>query len=333
MRNWFVFALVTAAACGKNVDPGAVMGIDAPAVIPAFEVTSGDITLQPGQEVLYCWWFHTPNTSTALVNKWVSTLQPGSHHVILFLGGNSHADGLDTTNSCGLGTSSSATNPPIWTYAAQQLNQTIDLPPDDGSGKPLAQPIPPNSEAAIQMHYINETDNVVTAHVQIQAYALPANTPYTRTDAYITYNQALSIPPGVVAPQAGSVWTATCPVPSGQKFWSMSTHSHKQSVQTQVMDGSNMVFQSTTWGDPGVMQWNSTPFYTFQNELTWTCEYTNTTPPNSETTIVAGPSAVTNEMCMAVGYSFPSTGPTFGLWDTFGGGSGQCIPDSTTGED
>jgi hypothetical protein len=334
MRNWLVLALLTAAACGKDVNPGGhgSGSPDAPGMGSgsnlAFEVTSGDITLTPGEQVTYCWYFHTSNTTTQLVNKWVSNMTQGSHHLILFLGGDTHADGLDTTNSCGLGGASSASNPPIWVYSSQQLTQTEDLPDNDGTGKPLAQPIPANSEAAIQMHYINETDNTITAHIQVQAYALPANTTsYTRTDAYITYNNMISIPPGAVAPQAGAVWTGTCPVSSGVKFWTMSTHSHQQSVETQVMDGSAMIFQSTNWSDPGAVLWDSDPFYTFSNDLTWTCSYNNT-GPNANMTVVAGPSAATNEMCMAVGYYFPSTGPTFGLWD-----DSQCLQETIPGED
>lgn len=330
MRSWIILALVTAAACSTDTKPVSTL---------AFEVQSGDITLMPGQEVTYCWYFHTSNTSTALVNKWSSNNTLGSHHIILFLGGPAHADGLDTTNSCGLGTSASATNPPIWVYASQQLQQTIDLPDDDGSGKPLAQPIPANSEAAIQMHYINETDSTLTAHVEIQAYALPPTTTYTRTDAYITYNNMISIPPGGV----GVTATGTCRVPQGVKFWTVSTHSHKQSVMTQVFDGSSMIFQSTNWSDPGYMMWDTTPFYTFKGDATWTCTYNNNEPPpyepagesNANVTVVSGPSAATNEMCMAVGYYFPSTGPTFGLWDSFSGGSAnaECFAETITGED
>jgi hypothetical protein len=45
--------------------------------------------------------------------------------------------------------------------------------------------------------------------------------------------------------------------------------------------------------------------------LTWTCTYDNT-GSNKGMTVVAGPSALTNEMCMATGYFFPATGPKFG---------------------
>ena len=77
-----------------------------------------------------------------------------------------------------------------------------------------------------------------------------------------------------------------------------------------------MVFDSTDWEHPGAKNWNATPFYTFTaNKLTWTCTYNNNgeTTPNNTITIVAGQSAQTNEMCMATGYFFPSTGPKFAI--------------------
>ena len=284
------------------------MDAPGPSGTPAFEAQSTDIQLAPGQEVTYCYYFHTSNTTPVAINKWVSDMTPGSHHMIFFTGGN-HADGLDMSNDCGLGTGTNVNNTPIWEYASQQPHQEVDLPADDGNGKPLAQLIQPNTPGQIQMHYLNATDQTLTAHVHLAAYALPTNAAYTQTDAYITYNQDISIPPNAM----NLAISASCPVPSGVKFWSMSTHSHKQSVGTQVMDGTNMIFQSTDWEHPGQKVWDSNPFYTFtQPNLTWTCTYTNT-GDNSTRTVTAGPSAQTNEMCMAVGYFFPSTGPKFGL--------------------
>ncbi len=68
-----------------------------------------------------------------------------------------------------------------------------------------------------------------------------------------------------------------------------------------------MVFESTDWEHPGAMSWNGAPFFSFaSNKLTYHCDYLN--PTNS--VIMDGPSAATNEMCMAIGYFFPSPGGT-----------------------
>ena len=326
MRASLALVLVTIlAACGSGNGMGGGGGGGGDSGVTgdslAFEATSPDITLTPGQEVTYCYYFHTSNTQPAPVDKWESDMTPGSHHLILFIGGASHADGLDMTNSCGLGTSASGTNPPIWVYASQVPQQTEQIPADDGNGKPLAQMIQPNSEAAIQMHYLNVSDQTITAHVHVAAYALPATTTFTETDAYITYNQDIAIPGGATNYPV----SASCNLPQGVKFWTMSTHSHKQSVHTIVKDGTSTVFESTDWEHPGQQLWSTSPFYTFsQPQLTWECDYTN---PGS-TTIVAGASAVKNEMCMAVGYFFPATGPYFGFNFKNQQGVDQCISGS-----
>jgi hypothetical protein len=305
MRYSILASFLVIAACHK--DPGTgddTITPDAPGTIDnaAFSVQSTDVVLTAGQEVTYCYYFHTPNTAPIAVNKWVSDMTPGSHHMIFFTGGPAHADGLDMSNSCGLG--SSTTNVSQWVFASQTPHTEELLPPDDGAGKPLAQVIQPNTLGAFQMHYLNATDGPLTVHVKLSAYALADATSYTRTDAYITYNNVISIPPGAT----NVAVTASCDAPPG-KFWLLSTHAHKQAIKTEVLDGSSSLFSSTEWEHPGAKEWDATPFYTMAaNKVTWTCTYDNT-GDNSGHTIVAGPSAQTNEMCMATGYYFPSTAP------------------------
>src|SRR4051794_11578467 len=101
--------VIFVAACGSSGTGGGGGGggADAPDAngTPVFDIKTSDIMLTPGQEVTYCYYFHTPNLTTVAVNKWVADMTPGSHHLIFFTGGPAHADGLDMTNSCGLGTS------------------------------------------------------------------------------------------------------------------------------------------------------------------------------------------------------------------------------------
>jgi len=310
MRTLLLLGACTLVACGShgNGNPnggvGSGGGVD-PNGAPAFAIASPDIMLMPGEEVTYCYYFHTPNTQTVAINKWVSVLAPGSHHMIMFLnpGGSQPADGTIDQN-CGFG--GSGNNLPVWTYATQTENQEEDLPADDGNGQPLAQNIPAGSAGYFQMHYLNATQNAISAHVDLKAYALPAGTSYTETEAYVTYNDDIKIPPNAT----GFVVTASCPVPAA-KFWTMSTHSHKQSVATQVTDASSMLFASTDWEHPGAKDWPAPSFYTFSSPmLTWSCTYDNT-GSNAANTVVSGPSAQTNEMCMATGYYFPATKPKF----------------------
>ena len=234
-------------------------------------------------------------------------MTPGSHHMIMYTTAtDAMPPGTLSTAACG---GFGAADVPSWTYSAQTTTNELDLPADDGTGLPLGQEIAASTPAYFQMHYLNATDQPIVAHVTLNAEAYDLGVAYTRTAPYVTYNGKISIPPHAT----GVVASMTCNVPAGFKFWMMSTHAHQQAVQTTVKDGTAtstlIAFNSTDWEHPGAAMWTTTPFYTFSTDkLTYECTYNNT-GPNANTTVVSGPSAQTNEMCMATGYYFPATKP------------------------
>ncbi len=307
----FSVLVTTLAACNGGDDT--VVEPDAPGTIepPArgFQITSKDITIMPGQEITYCYYFRTPNTETMAINKWKSVMTAGSHHMIMFTTGTTDLmpPGTVSATNCGFG-AGTGTTVPSWTYSAQNVVNEIELPSDDGAGKPLAQEIAPNTPAFFQMHYLNVGEQPIIVHVTLNAEALPAAAPFTKTAAYTTYNAGIQIP----AMTSSYTETRTCPTPVGSKFWLMSTHAHKQAVKTTVKNGAvastNIAFDSTDWEHPGAQKWMTAPFYSFDsNQLTFSCTYNN--PTNR--IISSGDSAVTDEMCMASGYYFPATEPFF----------------------
>jgi len=275
---------------------------DAPPVDPparGFQLVSPDVEILPGQEITYCYYFRTPNTEPMAINKWTSVMTPGSHHLILFTTGTTDKmpPGTVSASNCGFGGSASSIQSTSWTYSAQTPTAELVLPADDGAGKAVAMDIPANTAGFVQMHYFNATDQVINAHVTINAEALPANTAFTKTAAYVTYNASISIPPNAV----GDLESQTCDVPAGAKFWLMSTHAHKQAVKTEVLDGTTMAMSSTDWEHPIPATWMASPFFTFASgKATYRCTYNNPTAR----TIESGDSAATDEMCMASGYYF-----------------------------
>jgi hypothetical protein len=292
MRSFLPLFVLALAPIGCGTDNAAP-----PPSTLAFTMTSTDLTLQPGEETTKCFYAHTPNTAQVEINKWVSDMTPGSHHMIVFSSlGTQPPDG--TIDDC------SGANVPVPVYGTQIPHEELAFPTDDGFGKPLAQFIDPNTALYFQMHYLNTTDGPLQVHVSLSAYALPPATDVTRTDLFATYNQDIAIPPMAT----NYVVTATCEV-FDKKFWQMSSHSHKQSVATAVKDGDNTVFASTDWEHPGSQRWDSkTGFYQFKTpSITWSCTYNNT-GDNANRTVKSGLSAQTNEMCMATGYYFPAVG-------------------------
>lgn len=284
------------AACGGGSDGDDTAGVDAPpAAAATFRITTPDITIEPGQEITYC--YHTTiDLPRAMgVKKWSSTMTPGSHHLILFLGSDK-PDGTIETN-CGFG--GQGLNLPVWTYSAQTAVQESVMPA--GIGMPIAA----GTRAFVQMHYLNTTEEPIQAHVQIDAEAYDEGVEYIPTAAFITYNTNIDI-----APMSTGTAGGECDLPDDVKFFTVSTHAHKQAVHTQVNDGTTMVFSSDNWEHPGAADWRANPNYTFSSgKLTYRCDYDNQTANRIRT----GDSAATDEMCMAVGYFFPATQPKYCL--------------------
>jgi hypothetical protein len=302
-------AFVMLAACGT--DPmnsgddgmGSGSGLEPPA--RGFQLVSPEVTINAGQEITYCWYFKTPNTEAYSIKRWVSKMTDGSHHMIMYFTPSlGMPEGTVSASGCGAGGTS---NIPSWIYAAQNVDADMMLPADDGTGKPLGMDVAPAQAGFIQMHYYNSTDEVIKAHVTINAEAHDAGVTATKTAAYVTFNGNISIPPM----STGTKATNTCSIPTSQKVWLMSTHAHKQAVHTEVRNGvassTDVVFAADDWEHPGAKKWMDSPFYTFSSgQLTYECTYDN--PTNR--TITTGDSAATDEMCMASGYIFPATKAT-----------------------
>jgi hypothetical protein len=306
MRTTFslILAIMIIGACGSDSSPPGGDDDDmspdggTTAEPPDLKLVSPDIDIDPGQEVTYCWYFRTTNQKPLAIKHWQSTMTPGSHHLILYTSKTDvYPPPFLTTDCVGQGTGAG-----VWMYAAQNAVEELKLPADDGTGKPLAMEIGMNQSGFLQMHYNNRSDQVIKAHVEVSAYALAEGTAYTKTAAFVTYNDKINIPIGAV----GDVETMSCNVPAANKFWLMTTHAHKRAVHTSVKDGATVVFESNDWEHPGAKQ--LAPFYQFSSgKLTYECTYNNT----SSRVIMAGPSAQTDEMCMASGYFFPATRPVF----------------------
>ena len=259
-----------------------------------FQIATPYVSVAPGEEVVYCYYFHMPNTSDVGVKEWDSQMSPGSHHLILYTSSTDEMPVGTMQKDCNGGGISDT-----WTYSSQSLTNSAAMPPSVGMTVPAGQP------AFVQMHYINTTESTLMAHVVINGQTYDTGVNYTEAAAFITYAYNISIPAHSPGSAGGS-----CSTPAGAKFFAMSTHSHKDSIDTQVTDGSTMVFSSTNWADPGVTHWSEPNFYTFASgTLNFHCDYMN----NTDATIVQGPSAQVNEMCMAVGYFFPATMPVFCL--------------------
>jgi hypothetical protein len=279
---------------GGSLPDSAVSG-DAGGITSGFFLKTPDITVKPGEERTYCWYTTMKLDRDLGVKHWASHMSEGSHHMIVYF--TDQAEKPDGTIDEACGGLGGGVNIPVWTYSAQNVDAEMKIP--DGVGMM----VPKNQALYIQMHYLNTTDADLKVHVELTAQAYEAGVEYIPAAAYVTYNTQINLKDG----DENKTFGGTCPVPAGAKFFTLSTHAHKQATHTQVEDAvapaAKMVFQSDNWEHPGTTDWLNNN-YTFEsNKLKYSCTYTN----HSGHDITEGQSAQTDEMCMAVGYFYPAT--------------------------
>ncbi len=315
MRSSLAFVLVTTLA-GCSSSPGMIpeqpdasppgdAGVVAPP--PSFEIVSPTVDVHPGDDLTYCYYFHTPNTSDLAIKKWASHMTAGSHDLIVyFTRTDLQPPPTLSETKCGL---ASAGTGPVWIYSAQNVNtpdNEAPLPSDDGNGTPVGQLIKAGQSGFLQMHFLNTTNTVLHAQVELDAYAYDDGVQVTLAAPFFTQNTQIDLPAAAPTPTMGTV-SGNCDVATDAKFFVMTTYTHKQGVHTFVQDGTTTVFDSTTWEQPGAQRWNASPFFSFASgKLTYQCEYVN---PNSYR-IQYGDDVTRQEMCMAMGYYFPATDAT-----------------------
>lgn len=272
---------------------------------PDLEIQGPEILIQPGQEIVYCLFFRTPNAAPLAVRRWSSEMSGPGLDVVLYATTTDFLPPGTLTASCS--NAGGGQDVPRLVYTGRTPAAELVLPANDGTGQPLAMEVAPGTPGFLQMHFFNQTSAPMTGRMTVRAYALPPGTAHTRTDTYVTFNGNISIPPGAVNELEGN----TCPTPAGAKFWSLSMRTHKQGDLLAIKDGATPVFLSTDWRDPGASTFGPPSFYSFATSaLTYECTYTNDLE-NVNRTITTGDSPANDEVCMAIAYYFPATDSIF----------------------
>jgi hypothetical protein len=286
----------TKATISMVCSPATIANIAPP--VAGFQIVTPEVTIPPGQEIAYCYYFRTPNNHTVAITRWSSLMSSAINDAVVFqTPTDRQPPGTMSAVSCVIG-SSSAQNVPKWAYDTDTPVGELALPTDDGTGKPLTMELPANSAFYVRMHFVNAQDAEVTGRFTLNAEALADGVAYTTTGSFTSYDGAISIPPGAESQFENQM----CTVPAGASFWRLSTHAHKQAVALRMLDGATLLFESTDWEHPGARI--GPPFVTFAaNKLTSSCIYNNFT----NRTITAGESFQTDEECIGVGYFFPAT--------------------------
>jgi hypothetical protein len=273
----------------------------APAAGEGIQIAAPEFVLHPGDEVFRCFYTSIPSDTDVDVARFVSRMNPGSHHFILYqLSTSSQPDG--TLTDCGrgagspVGDGSSLSNIPIWVYASSSQQGQMSMPAGVGMPFKAHQPV------MLNMHYFNVSTEDLTARVVVNLEF--ASGPVQKAGSFVSFNTSINVPANGTQTVSGH-----CATPAGAQFFLMSTHTHSHAVQATInkyVDGQvgELLVQTDDWEHPTVAHYDPT-FMTFatNEELYYSCTYQNDTAQ----AITVGQSALKNEMCMAVTYYFPAT--------------------------
>jgi len=277
-----------------------------PETCPGFAVTTPPLLVQPGEEAVFCYYFHAGNPATQGIRRIVSSMESKTRYVSLFTTHDALGNPVDVQPPGTLSTAGCTWFGPNENsrriYTAHGLEEELLLPTDDGAGDPLALEFLAGQPAVLVAHVLNDTVDPLTTAVNLTAFAHASGVVYTKTATLTTVDTFLTIPTGGV-----TVTTETCPVPSAVKFWWFSTHTHGLAQQAALRNGASDLVVSTNWLAPAVTAFGPPDFYEFDpgEPITYRCEFLN----NSGQLVTFGESYLGNENCTGLAYFFPANAP------------------------
>jgi hypothetical protein len=292
--------------------------------------------IQPGDEVTDCLFMKTPNTDTVFVNQYHARMRPGSHHMITYTQSGSRPDSV-APEGCNQGTSSR--------FLVGSQEPTIDILRDDNAPeqKGYAMQVGPTLQAAVQLHYINTTNEPLLKEAWINVvFADPAIVTTHVEPIFWIGGYGMNVPVG-----QKQIIRGECAVPSSaaenMHLLQVTGHYHAHTVRFTAwkVDGSGQrirIYESYDYNDPGFTYFNTRDINEMPDPLSktfgsdyngqlfmkpgerveWECEVDNTEARNAELAAIdpnfePGPLRFANavyeaEMCNMFGTYAPSTG-------------------------
>ena len=266
----------------------------APAAGDGVQITTTPFDLQAGEEKFACYHAEIPVDGEIDVRYYESVMATGSHHFILYKNdGDTAPDGTIDQSGC-------AANPTgsNWVYSSAQPHMDLKIP------EGVAIVLGSRQRVVFDMHYINTTEQALQAHVTLNISF--AKGQFEKAASLVSFNSGIFIPPNGTQTVEGD-----CTPGNGAKFFYMLTHTHRRGILatiTRLLANGQMgetIVKSTDWEIPQEKKFLTEPYLTFQagEKFHYKCDYMN----DLDQVVTAGPSADTNEMCMAITYYFPAS--------------------------
>jgi hypothetical protein len=261
-------------------------------------------TVAPGSEAQSCLLVQMPTDRGPMaVPSAESHFTPGSHHFLAYRTSlTSIPDDAGGLLDCMEPTGGVAAKVVGSYFEAQQPDMKHDLP------KGVAHIFQPGEVLVLQTHYLNPSDASIDARVTFTLHTTdPAGVEH-EAGSILFSNSGLS-----VLPRAKTTQTRTCPVSdtSDMNLLLLWSHMHKQGVRFVVTTDDAAIkgtlYETDVWSEPQPHVFSNDPPTTVHagSHITVSCDYDNPT----DRTLLYGPSAATNEMCILHGMYWPRVDP------------------------
>jgi len=266
------------------------------------DVTAPPFAIAPGANLAYCFVTHLPNPEAVAIRRWRSRMSGGIRDIAVFLGG-SAANQAPEVRPAPCDRLVAPRPSEALAYISHAMAGDLELPPNDGAGRPVAELAERSALLVVEMQISNPTERALSGQLELHVEAAERGVAVTPLSSVVAFTSALRIPAGTAAAPGALRVTGSCAVPADTKLYGVSTYTHRRAAHTFVKDGTATLVDSSHWDHPETQAW-WTGYALKTGALEYGCEYVN---PTSRPVSLGG--LPDDELCVVVGYVFPASRP------------------------
>lgn len=278
---------------GPDPDAGEPVLLDPPREGSGIQVGM-ETSLDAGEEVEYCRYVVVPDGADLDVARFEHAYTAGSHHLLLYQTSLTADEARDDMFSCG-GASFAELGISGIAYVAQVATGEMAYP------EGVALHIKAGDVLLLQTHYLNASEAELEVEVRLNLWqsAVPVT---AEAGTLFLYNWTIVVP-------AGEPATARmrCQIPADVQLLYGMSHMHRRGVDYRAtLEGGALpepieLFTTAEW--EGIEPARYEPFQTITagQTIDFSCDYQG----EADRTLIDGPSADANEMCMFIAAYWP----------------------------
>lgn len=258
--------------------------------VRTLHIVTPSVATPPGAEVHRCYHTRVPSSTDVQAVAFRSRARALNELMIYRDTDDPTPEGTLDRTGCTLGL-------PKWTYGAWAEDYALTMP------NGVAEKLLANQPLFLDLHFVNTGGPEVTSSLSLDVDV--AEGAFEQAEAIVSFNTSVRVP----AKGAQTV-SGNCMVPPDAKLFSVTTHTNRLSTDASVRrllrngQVGDEIVHTTDSANPAIAAWTAPPFVTLLpgEKLQYQCSYENDGP----STVSVGTSALSNELCMMIGYFFPA---------------------------